>query len=188
MNMIYYVFNIFHNPLLISWIVIIYIKYIKMSDFYNLRAELPSWEKVSMSDYKWKVILIVNTASKCGLVGQYAWLETLYKKYKDKWLVVLWFPCNQFANQEPLKSKDIKTECLINYGVTFPIFKKIDVNGKNASEIFTYLKKQNWSIFWTRIKWNFTKFLISRDGESVKRFAPIVKPEKMEEDIIKLIG
>lgn len=158
-----------------------------MSDFYNLEAELMSWKKVSMLEYEDKVVLIVNTASKCGLTGQYEWLETLYKKYKDQWLVILGFPCNQFGNQEPGSSKEIKSQCLMNYGVTFPMFKKIEVNWKNTHEIFEYLKKQNFNLFWKKIKWNFTKFLISKDWEKTKRFAPITKPEKLESLIIKLL-
>ena len=159
-----------------------------MTDFYNLSATLPSWKTVSMEEYKGKVVLIVNTASKCGLTPQYAWLETLHQKYKDAGLVILWFPCNQFANQEPWTDEEIKSQCLLNYWVTFPIFSKIEVNWENTHEIFKFLKNKNWNIFWRKIKWNFTKFLVSKDGETVKRFAPVVKPEKMKEDIERLLG
>lgn len=156
-----------------------------MNNFYKLKAELPSGKIVSMQAYKGKVILIVNTASKCFLTGQYEWLEILYKKYKDQWFVVLGFPCNQFANQEPGNPEEIKQECLLNYGVTFPIFKKIEVNGENTHEIFRYLKNSNFNILWSKIKWNFTKFLVSKDGKTVKRFAPITKPEKLEKMIMR---
>lgn len=158
-----------------------------MTDFYNLSATLPSWKTVSMEQYRGKVVLIVNTASKCGLRWQYSWLEALHNKYKDEWLVVLWFPSNQFANQEPWTDEEIKEQCLINHGVTFQLFKKVILNGEGSDEIFTYLKAQNESFFWTKIKWNFTKFLVSKEGKTVKRFAPIVKPEKMVEDIEKFL-
>lgn len=159
-----------------------------MANFYNLEAELPTGDILSMWDFKWKVILVVNTASKCWLTWHYVWLEELYKKYKDQWLVVLWFPCNQFANQEPLDSKDIKEQCLLNYGVTFPILKKSDVNWKNTSEIFRFLKENSSSIFWKKIKWNFTKFIISRWWDSIKRFSPTTKPENLEKTIVKLLN
>lgn len=158
-----------------------------MKNFYELEAVLPSGKIVKMEEYKWKVILIVNTASKCWLTPQYEWLENLYKKYKNKWLVILWFPCNQFANQEPWTDDEIKQNCLINYWVSFPIFKKVDVNWENTCEIFKYLKDNTFSLFWKNIKWNFTKFLISSDWKKIKRFAPLVKPEDLEEKIIKLL-
>jgi glutathione peroxidase len=159
-----------------------------MKNFYELEADLPSWKIVKLEEYKGKVIIIANTASKCGLTYQYEWLEALYKKYKDKGLVVLWFPCNQFANQEPGSDEEIKQNCLINYWVTFPVFKKVDVNWKNTHEIFDYLKKNIFNIFGSKIKWNFTKFVISKDWEKIKRFAPTTKPEKLEKEIIKLLG
>lgn len=118
-----------------------------MSDFYSLKAELPSWKIVNFDEYRWKVVLIANTASKCGLTYQYEWLEELYKKYKDKWLVVLWFPCNQFANQEPWDDNSIKQNCLINYWVSFPVFKKINVNWEDAHEVFEYLKENSFTLF-----------------------------------------
>lgn len=159
-----------------------------MKNFYEIEAEMPSGEKIKLEQYKWKVIIIANTASKCWLTYQYKWLESLYKKYKDKWLVVLWFPCNQFANQEPWTDEEIKQNCLINYGVTFPVFKKIDVNGDNAHEVFKFLKDNTCSIFWKKIKWNFTKFLISKDAKIIKRFSPTTKPEKLEKHIEKLLS
>ncbi|MDD3145379.1 MAG: glutathione peroxidase [Candidatus Gracilibacteria bacterium] len=156
-------------------------------NFYDLEAELPSGKKVKLEEYKGKVIIIANTASKCGLTYQYAGLEELYKKYSDKGLVVLGFPCNQFANQEPGTDDEIKQNCLINYGVTFPVFKKIDVNGENTHEIFKYLKENTFSLFGKKIKWNFTKFVVSKDGKIIKRFAPVTKPEKLENIIEKFL-
>lgn len=158
-----------------------------MKTFYDLDWTLPSWKIINMGEYKWKVIIIVNTASKCWLTYQYAWLEELYKKYKDEWLVILWFPCNQFANQEPGNDKEIKENCLLNFWVTFPVFKKVDVNGANTHEIFKYLKENTFTFFWKNIKWNFTKFLISRNWEKIVRFAPTTKPNKLEKKIIKLL-
>jgi glutathione peroxidase len=159
-----------------------------MKNFYELEAELPSWKIVKMEEFKWKTILIANTASKCGLTYQYEWLEELHKKYKDEWLVVLGFPCNQFWNQEPWSDKEIKETCLLNYGVTFPVFKKIEVNWEWTHEIFKHLKKNSFNIFWGKIKWNFTKFLISSNGEEIKRFAPMTKPEKLEKHINKFLN
>ncbi|MDD3793814.1 MAG: glutathione peroxidase [Candidatus Gracilibacteria bacterium] len=158
-----------------------------MKNFYELEAELPSGKKVKLEEYKGKVIIIANTASKCGLTYQYAGLEELYKRYSDRGLVVLGFPCNQFANQEPGTDEEIKQNCLINYGVTFPVFKKIDVNGENTHEIFSYLKENTFSLFGSKIKWNFTKFIISKDGKTIKRFAPVTKPEKLEKLIVKFL-
>ena len=158
-----------------------------MNDFYKLNAELPSGEVVSMEQYKGKVVLIANTASKCGLTYQYTGLEELYKKYKDQGLVVLGFPCNQFANQEPGSDEEIKSACLLNYGVTFPVFKKVDVNWENTHEVFEYVKNNSFTFLGKKIKWNFTKFLVNKDGEKIKRFAPITKPEKLEKQILELL-
>lgn len=158
-----------------------------MDNFYNLEAELPSGEKIKMEKYKWKTIIIANTASKCGLTYQYQGLENLYRKYKDQWLIVLGFPCNQFANQEPWSDTEIKQQCLLNYWVSFPVFKKIDVNWENTHEIFKFLKNNSFGLFWKKIKWNFTKFLISKNATQIKRFAPITKPEKLEKNIIKFL-
>lgn len=158
-----------------------------MKNFYELQAELPSGEVVTMEQYKWKVVLIANTASKCGLTYQYEGLEELYKKYKDQGLVVLGFPCNQFANQEPGTDQEIKSACLLNYGVTFPVFKKVDVNGEHTHEVFDFLKKNSSSFFGKKIKWNFTKFLVNKDGTKIERFAPVTKPEKLEKQILELL-
>lgn len=156
--------------------------------FYNFNAVSLQGSEVEMSSYKEKVVIVVNTASKCGLTPQYKGLEELYKKYKDKGLVILGFPCNQFANQEPGGEKEIQEGCLINYGVTFPMFSKIDVNGAQAHPIFKYLKKELPGMITNNIKWNFTKFVIDRNGQPVKRFAPTTKPEKMEEIIVSLLN
>ena len=133
-----------------------------------------------METYKGKTILVVNTASKCGLTPQFEGLEKLYRKYKDKGFVILGFPCNQFANQEPGDEKSIAEGCLINYGVTFPMFSKIEVNGENAHPIFKYLKKELKGFLSSKIKWNFTKFLIDAEGNPVKRFSPGTVPEKID--------
>jgi len=156
-----------------------------MSTFYDLQAELSSGKTINFSDYKNKLVLIVNTASKCWLTPQYEWLDALHQKYKDSWLVILGFPCNQFANQEP--DEKTKSACLLNYWVSFPIFKQVDVNWETTHPVFKYLKKQKFSFFGSRIKWNFTKFLISKDWTQVIRFAPTTKPEDMEKSILELL-
>ena len=155
---------------------------------YKFTARSLKGDEISMDAYRGKVILLVNTASKCGLTPQYEGLEKLYEKYKDKGLVILGFPCNQFGNQEPGSEKEIAEGCLINYGVTFPMFSKIDVNGANTHPIFKYLKSELPGFIFKRIKWNFTKFLVDSNGVPVKRFAPSVKPESLAGDIEKLLG
>jgi glutathione peroxidase len=140
-----------------------------------------------MDTYSGKVVLVVNTASQCGLTPQYEGLEILYRKYNEKGLVILGFPCNQFGNQEPGTEKEISEVCLINYGVSFPMFSKIDVNGDDAHPVYKYLKDKLPGSLGKRIKWNFTKFLINRDGIPVKRFASTTIPEKLEKDIEKLL-
>ncbi len=155
------------------------------NEFYGFSAKSLQGKDISMEAFKGKTILIVNTASKCGLTPQYEGLEKLYKKYKESGLVVLGFPCNQFANQEPGDEKTIAEDCLINYGVTFPMFAKIDVNGKNAHPLFKYLKKELGGIFGSKIKWNFTKFLVDKNGNAVKRFSPTTSPEKIQDFLIK---
>lgn len=158
-----------------------------MTQFYKLNAKTISGKEISMKEYEWKVVIVVNTASKCGLTPQYEWLENLYKKYKDDGLVILGFPCNQFWNQEPWDEKSISEWCLINYWVTFPMFAKIEVNGKNTHPIFVYLKKELSGILGWWIKWNFTKFLLDKKGNPIKRFAPTTKPEEMEEIILEYL-
>ena len=159
-----------------------------MKTFYDFEANNIKGQTVSMKEYQGKTVVVVNTASKCGFTPQYEGLEVLYQKYKNKGLVILGFPCNQFANQETGSSNEIEEFCQINYGVTFPLFEKIEVNGKNAHPIFKFLKeKQSSGIFGSKIKWNFTKFIINSKGVPVKRFSPTTKPEKMEKTIIKLL-
>ncbi len=142
---------------------------------------------IDLEQYRGKVLLIVNTASKCGFTPQYKGLEDLYQKYKDKGLVILGFPCNQFAHQEPASDNEIASFCELNFGVTFPLMQKVDVNGKQASPVYQFLKKKAGGFLFSRIKWNFTKFLIDRDGQTVKRFSPLTKPESIESDILKMI-
>ena len=158
------------------------------SEFYGLSAKTLQGKEVPMADFKGKVVLVVNTASKCGFTPQYEGLEALYRKHKDEGLVVLGFPCNQFGSQEPGGKEEIEEGCLINYGVSFPVFEKVDVNGDNAHPVFKYLKSELGSILGSRIKWNFTKFLLDADGKPVKRFAPITKPEKLAPYVEKLLA
>lgn len=155
-----------------------------MSTFHQLTATSLGGQPVPMADYAGKVVLVVNTASHCGFTPQYAGLETLYQKYAAQGLVVLGFPCNQFGKQEPGSADDIAQTCHISYGVSFPMFAKIEVNGAAAHPLFRYLKKTLPGVLGERIKWNFTKFLIGRDGKPLKRFAPFTKPEKMEAAIV----
>jgi glutathione peroxidase len=176
---------------------------------YDLSAKNIKGEDIKLEEYKNNVLIIVNTASKCGLTPQYDELQTLYEKYNEKGLVILGFPCNQFMHQEPGSKEEIEGFCKLNYGVSFPLFDKIDVNGKNAHQIFKYLiehapykddNSEKGKIFKAKlkdafknlvnsgsIKWNFTKFLIDREGNVVKRFEPYVSPSEMEEDIKKLL-
>ncbi len=141
-----------------------------------------------LAEYKNKVILIVNTASKCGFTPQYQGLEELYNKYKDQGLVILGFPCNQFGSQEMGNSEEIGAFCEKNFGVTFPVFEKIDVNGDDAAPLYQDLKSEAPGLLGTqKIKWNFTKFLLSRKGEVIDRYAPTTKPEDMEEDICQAL-
>lgn len=156
-------------------------------NFYDFEATLLNGKKQSMSAYKGKVVVVVNTASKCGLTPQYEGLEKLYKKYKDKGLVILGFPCNQFGNQEPGNAEEIGNFCEVNYGVSFPMFEKIDVNGKNAHPLFKYLKSKLGFVLLSIIKWNFTKFVIDRKGKPVERFSPVTKPSDMIPLIEKLL-
>jgi glutathione peroxidase len=155
---------------------------------YDFSANTLSGKPASLSDYAGKVVLVVNTASKCGLTPQYKGLEALYQQYKDKGLVILGFPCNQFGEQEPGDATQISEFCEVNYGVTFPLFEKIDVNGANTHPLFNFLKQEKSGIFGSKnIKWNFTKFLINRQGKVVKRFAPMVTPAQIDVEISKLL-
>ena len=154
---------------------------------YDYTVKGRAGEDVSLSDYKGKVLLVVNTATGCGFTPQYEGLQKLYDTHKDKGFEVLDFPCNQFANQAPGTNEEIQSFCTLNYGTTFPRFSKIDVNGKNASDLYKFLKKQKGSVLGSSIKWNFTKFLIDREGNVVKRFAPADTPESIESDIVALL-
>jgi glutathione peroxidase len=142
----------------------------------------------SLESYRGKVLLIVNTASKCGFTPQYAGLQELYDQYHDQGFEILGFPCNQFMNQEPGTAEEIKTFCQVNYGVTFPMFDKVEVNGSDAHPLFVYLKEQAPGALGTKpIKWNFTKFLVDRDGNVLQRFAPNVEPEEIAPSIAELL-
>lgn len=155
---------------------------------YKFTATTIDGEEKSLEDYKGKVLLIVNTASKCGFTSQYAGLQELYNMYKDQGFVVLGFPCNQFSNQEPGTEAEIKEFCSLNYNVTFPMFSKIEVNGDNAHPLYRFLKvKATGSAGTKSIKWNFTKFLIDKEGNVIKRYGPSVKPKDIESGIKELL-
>ncbi|ALL13457.1 glutathione peroxidase [Caulobacter henricii] len=148
---------------------------------YDYSAKTLDGQDVSLADYRGQVLLIVNTASKCGFTPQYEGLEALYRDYKDRGLTVLGFPCNQFGAQEPGNAEEIASFCSLTYDVTFPMLAKIDVNGPSAHPLYAFLKKEQKGVLGTEgIKWNFTKFLIGRDGEVVERFAPTTKPEDLK--------
>lgn len=156
-------------------------------NLYDISVENSAGEKVSLSTYKGKVLLIVNTASKCGFTPQFQGLQGLYEKYGNEKFEILAFPCNQFANQDPGTNEEIIQFCSLNYGVTFPVFKKIDVNGSGASPLYKFVKSEAKGIFGERIKWNFTKFLVDSEGNVLERFAPTVTPEKIEKKIVELL-
>lgn len=157
------------------------------SSFYELSVKKPNGEVLTMNQLKGKPVLIVNTATKCGLAPQFEGLEELHQKYKDNGLVVLGFPSNQFLNQEPETNETVEATCQLNHGVTFQLTEKIDVNGKNEHPIFTFLKSKKGGFLGKKIKWNFTKFLIDKEGNVVKRYAPTTIPLNIEKDIEKLI-
>lgn len=150
---------------------------------FNFTARGANGKNFDFAALKGKVVLVVNTASKCGFTPQYAGLETLYKDYKDRGLVVVGFPCDQFAHQEPLSDAEITEFCSINFGVTFPLMSKIDVNGKNTDPVFTFLKERAPGLIGKSIKWNFTKFLVERDGITVTRYDSRTEPESIRSDI-----
>lgn len=158
-----------------------------MNSIYNIEVENKDHSTYKLEKYKDYVIVIVNTATKCGLSGQFDGLEKLYQQYKDQKFIILGFPCNQFANQEPGSGEEAAEACKINYGVTFPIHEKINVNGENEHPLYTHLKEQKSGLLGSKIKWNFTKFLIDRNGEVVKRFGPKDEPEKMNSFIQELL-
>jgi glutathione peroxidase len=154
---------------------------------YDFEIKKPNGEIVSFEELKGKVVLVVNTATQCGLTPQFKGLEALHQQHKDDGLVVLGFPCNQFAGQEPISNENMVNECELNHGVTFILTEKVEVNGKNAHPLFVYLKKKNGSIIGSRIKWNFTKFLIDSTGKPYKRYGPTTVPKNIEKDIIRLL-
>ena len=160
-----------------------------MASIYDFSVKDIHGKTVRLDRYKGKVLLIVNTASKCGFTPQYKGLEALHQKYQGKGLEVLGFPCNQFGAQEPGTAKDIESFCEINYGVTFPLFAKIDVNGKDAAPLFQHLKAAKPGLLGSEaIKWNFTKFLVDREGNVVERYAPKDEPAGIAPDIEKLLA
>ena len=156
--------------------------------FYDFSATSITGEKIQMDSYKGKVVVVVNVASKCGFTPQYEGLEKLYQKYGKDGLVILGFPCNQFAGQEPGSEEAIQEFCSLTYGVTFPMFSKIDVNGKDADPLYVFLKSQQSGFPGEMIKWNFTKFVINREGKVVERYGSATTPESMEERLLELIN
>ena len=154
---------------------------------YDLSVKKPNWDIVSISEYKWKVLLIVNTATKCGLSWQFEELETLWNTYSHDDLIILGFPCNQFLDQEPETDENMVTACKMNFGVTFPLFAKSDVNGDNTDPLYVYLKWEQGGMLGDAIKGNFAKFLVDREWNVVDRYAPTTSPLSIKWDIEKLI-
>jgi glutathione peroxidase len=159
-----------------------------MKTVYDFTVKMTNGQQKSLRDYEGKPLIIVNTASKCGLTPQFEGLQELYNKYKEQGLEILGFPCDQFNNQEFENIEETTEFCQLNYGVTFPIFAKIDVNGEKADPLFTFLKEQKKGVLLKNIKWNFTKFLIDSQGQVVERYAPTTEPSKIEEDVLKLFS
>jgi len=158
-----------------------------MNKFYDFKANSLAGESIDMSLYAGNVVLVVNTASKCGFTPQYTGLQELHERHNYAGLKILGFPCNQFGMQEPGEAEEIKNNCLINYGVSFQMFDKIEVNGKNAHPLYKYLKKELRGSLGRPIRWNFTKFLLDKEGKPIKRFAPNTTPESIESHIVKLL-
>ena len=159
-----------------------------MTELYDIPVMTIDGEAMTLTKYRGKVLLIVNVASRCGFTPQYAGLESLYRQYKDKGFVVLGFPCNQFRSQEPGSEADIRQFCDAHFAVTFPLFAKIDVNGSNAHPLYRYLKSAKRGLFGRQaIAWNFTKFLVDREGTVRRRYGPLRKPEQIEEDVRTLV-
>ncbi|AKC76398.1 MULTISPECIES: glutathione peroxidase [Staphylococcus] len=158
-----------------------------MENIYDFVVQKSNGEDYKLEEYKGKVMLIVNTASECGFTPQFEGLQALYEKYKDQGFVILGFPCNQFGGQEPGSGAEANQNCKINYGVTFPIHEKVDVKGENQHPLFRYLTDAAKGMLSEKIKWNFTKFLVDRDGNVVSRFSPQKKPAQIEKDIEKLL-
>lgn len=160
-----------------------------MAELYEIPLTRIDGSQTTLAEYRNKVLLIVNTASQCGFTPQYAGLEALYRQYKDQGLVVLGFPCNQFGAQEPASEAEIKSFCDLRYGVSFPIFAKVEVNGQNTHPLFALLKKNAPGVLGTEgIKWNFTKFLVDSSGSAVARFAPVVAPADLDKHIDALLA
>lgn len=155
--------------------------------FYDIKVKDANEKEVSMKEYQGNVLLIVNTATGCGFTPQYEGLQKLYDKYKEQGFFVLDFPCNQFGKQAPGTNEEIHEFCTLKYNTTFPLFSKINVNGKDADPLFQYLKENSKSVLGKNIKWNFTKFLIDKNGNVIERFAPTVEPAKIEEKIKALL-
>ena len=165
-----------------------YAKDVKMNSIYDFTVNTIDGKETTLEQYKGKVMLIVNVASKCGFTPQYDGLEALYKKYKDQGLVILGFPCNQFGSQEPGSEEEIQNFCRVNFGVTFPMFSKIKVNGDDTHPLYVYLKSEKPGLLGSEaIKWNFTKFLVDKNGKVIERFASSTSPESLEQDIEKLL-
>jgi glutathione peroxidase len=154
---------------------------------HGFEVSLPDGTRTSLAEYAGKVVLIVNVASKCGFTPQYAGLEEIYRKHRDRGFEVLAFPCNQFGRQEPGDAEEIRNFCTLTYDVTFPLFAKIDVNGAEADPLWAHLREQKRGVMGDRIKWNFTKFLVDAKGEVVQRYAPTTKPHQIDKDIAALL-
>ncbi len=154
---------------------------------YDVEVKKSNGEVIKLSEYKGKTILIVNVASKCGFTKQYDGLQKLYDDYKEKDFVILAFPCNQFGGQEPDTADIVESQCRINFGVNFPIMDKINVNGDDEHPLYTYLKKEKTGLFGSKIKWNFTKFLVDKNGKVIERFAPKTEPESLRKYIEKVL-
>lgn len=159
-----------------------------MSDFHEISLRTLDGSEQTLSDYRGKVLLIVNVASKCGFTPQYEGLEALWQAHRKEGLVVMGFPCDQFGHQEPGDAEDIRTFCSLNYEVSFPLFEKIEVNGAHTHPLYVWLKSQKSGLLGSGIKWNFTKFLVARDGTVIKRYAPTDKPASIEKDIIAALA
>jgi len=158
-----------------------------MPNVFDFSAKLNNGEEKSLADYRGKVLLIVNTASKCGFTPQYKGLEELYKKYEGKGFKILGFPCDQFGHQEPGTADEIRSFCELNFGVTFPLFARINVNGADQHPLYKHLKSEAGGLIGDSIKWNFTKFLVSREGKVLSRYAPTTTPEKIADDIVNAL-
>lgn len=163
-------------------------KDVQMKTIYDIKLKTIDGQETTLEPFKGKVMLIVNVASKCGYTSQYDGLEALYRKYKDQGVVVLGFPCNQFGSQEPGSEEEIQNFCRVNFGVTFPMFSKINVNGEETHPLYRYLKSEQPGILGTEaIKWNFTKFLVDKEGKVVERFGSSTKPSELESSIEALL-